>query len=148
VSEELRSCRPAEGVFLPTPRPRIGVEVMGGRWVKTSDAPQWIERLDVTVDGDALRVHVRGGTTDLSPADWGEARSHVVYAGSMTTGDARSGAFVTRYELDGMDVDVQANLNLGLLVVATFVSFRSPSPFTARFTREFFRRDNEPEARR
>jgi hypothetical protein len=147
VSEEVQSCRPAEGVLLPAPGPRIGVEVMAGRWVKTGDGPQWIESLDVTVDGDALRVRVRGGTTDLSPADWGEARSHVVYAGSMTGGDAHGGGFVTRYELDGMHVDLEANLNLGLLVVATFVSGRSPS-VASRFTREFFRRDHGPEERR
>jgi len=121
---------------------------MAGRWVKTSDAPQWIESLDVAVDGDALRVRVRGGDTDQSPADWGSASSDVVYAGSMLSGDARAGAFVARYEFEAMDVELQANLNLGLLVVATFVSFRAPGPMADRFTREFFRRDDSPEAHR
>ena len=41
---------------------------------------------------------------------------------------------------------MQANLNLGLLVVATYVSFRGPSPFADRFTREFFRREDAHEA--
>jgi hypothetical protein len=116
---------------------------MAGRWVKTSDAPQWIESLDVGVEGDALRIRPHGGTTEPSPADWGTATSQAVYAGSMTSGDARAGAFVTRYELAGMDVELQANLNLGLLVVATFVSFHKPAPFADRFTREFFRREEE-----
>jgi len=109
--------------------------------------PQWIESLDVAVEGDAVRVHVRGGKTELSPADWGTVSSDSVYGSSMATGDARAGGFVARYELDGMEIDLQANLNLGLLVVATFVSFRTRGPFASRFTREFFHRDGEPEGR-
>jgi hypothetical protein len=115
---------------------------MAGRWVKTSDAPQWIESVDVEADGDGLRIRVRGGTTELSPPDWGTAPSLAVYGGSMTGGDARAGGFVARYELDGLEVDLQANLNLGLLVVATFV--RPRAPFAPRFTREFFRREVRP----
>jgi hypothetical protein len=38
-------------------------------------------------------------------------------------------------------VELQANLNLGLLVVATYVRFKEPGPYANRFTREFFRRD-------
>ena len=116
---------------------------MAGRWRKTSDAPQWIESLDVAVDGDALRVEVRGGTVDPSPAEWGPATTDVVYGGSMTSGDARAGAFITRYEFDDVNVELQANLNLGLLVVATFVSFKQPGASADRLTREFFRRDTE-----
>jgi hypothetical protein len=141
VSERVQASRPAEGAFVPAPRPRVEVETMAGRWVKTSDGPQWIESLDVDADGDAVRVRVYGGTTAPSPAEWGSARSEVVYASSMATGDARGGGFVTRYAIDGMDVELQANLNLGLLVVATYISFREPGPYADRFTREFFRRE-------
>lgn len=141
MSDALQACRPAEMAFVPGPRPRVAVEPMAGRWVKTSDAPQWIERLEVAVDGDALRIRVHGGTVEPSPADWGPAVSEAVYASSMKTDSALMGGFVTRYALDGMDVELQANLNLGLLVVATWVSFREPGPRADRFTREFFRRE-------
>ena len=134
------ACRRAEAVLVPPPRPRVQIEAMAGRWIKTSDGPQWIESVEIDVDGDDLLIHPRGGAIQPSPRDWGVARSEVVYAGSMLGGDARAGAFVARFELDGMSVELQGNLNLGLLVVASFVSFRQPAPFTDRFTREFFRR--------
>jgi hypothetical protein len=44
-----------------------------------------------------------------------------------------------------MSVERQANHNLGLLVVATYVTFREPGPLADRFTREFFRREEEGE---
>lgn len=127
-------------------RPRVGVEVIAGRWTKTNDGPQWIDRLDIAVDGDDLLVRVHGGRSGPSPADWGTARSEIVYASAPTTADARGGAFVTHFAFDEISIEMQANLNLGLLVVATYVSFRGPSPFADRFTREFFRRDDADEA--
>jgi hypothetical protein len=130
------------------PRPPISINLMAGRWVMIGDPPRWIGSLDVAVVGDELHVQVRGGGVEPSPADWGMTRSMAVYAGEMTSGDARFGGFVCRYEFGGMDVEVQANLNLGLLVVATFVSFHNPSPLASQFTREFFRRDGEAEADR
>jgi hypothetical protein len=143
VSEGVDAARQSEAVLLPGPRPPIDIELMVGRWVMIGEPPRWIGSLDVVVDGDDLRVHIRGGGIDPSPADWGTTRSTAVYAGEMTSGDARFGGFVCRYELASMDIDVQANLNLGLLVVATFVSFHHPSLLANQFTREFFRRDGD-----
>lgn len=122
----------------PAAPQRIAVEAMAGRWLKTNEKPQWIGRVDVSVDGDALVVRVFGGGSEHSPADWGTARTDVVYGSWLTGGDALAGAFVCRYELPAVSVELQANLNLGLLVVATFVTFREPGPQANRFTREFF----------
>ena len=130
-----------ERTALPVPRPRVAVETMGGRWIKINDKPQWIGALDVRVDGDDLLVRVWGGGAGPSPSDWGIVRTTSVYAGDLRSGDALAGAFVAKYELPDADVELQANLNLGLLVVATYVTFREPGPYANRFTREFFRRD-------
>jgi hypothetical protein len=130
-----------ERIALPGPQPRVGVELMAGRWTKTNDKAQWIGGLDVRVDGDDLLVRVAGGGAGPSPADWGIVRTTTVYAGWLTSGDASAGAFVAKYALPDADVELQANLNLGLLVVATYVRFREPGPYANRFTREFFRRD-------
>lgn len=112
---------------------------MAGRWLKTNEKPQWIGAVDIEVDGDALLVRVFGGGLGPSPADWGIARSEIVYGSWLNTGDALAGAFVCSYELPEASIEVQANLNLGLLVVATYVTFREPGPHSNRFTREFFR---------
>ena len=133
--------RASERLNLPGPRPRVGVEALAGRWIRTNEKPQWIGGLDIRVDGDDLLVRVAGGGAGPSPADWGIARTATVYAGAPTSGDALAGGFLARYELPDADVEMQANLNLGLLVVATYVTFREPGPFADRFTREFFRRD-------
>jgi hypothetical protein len=142
VHEQLEFARGSEAVALPPPRPRIAVEPMAGRWLKTNDATQWIHRLDVRVDGDALHVHVFGGASP-SPADWGSVRSATVYASSFRNGDAHGGGFIAFFEFPDMSVELQANLNLGLLVVATFVRFHEPGPHADRFTREFFRREDD-----
>lgn len=130
-----------ETAVLPVPRPRVAVEPMAGPWIKINDKPQWIGALDVRVDGDDLLVRVFGGGAGPSPNDWGVVRTTTVYAGDLRSGDALAGAFVANYELPDADVELQANLNLGLLVVATYVAFREPGPHANRFTREFFRRD-------
>lgn len=125
----------------PSAPPRIAVETMAGRWTKTNEKPQWIGRVEVDADGDALVVRIFGGGAELSPAEWGSARSEEVYGSWLTGGDALAGAFVCRYELPDCSVELQANLNLGLLVVATFVTLRAPGALANRFTREFFRRE-------
>ncbi len=128
-----------ERVPLVPAAPRIDVGLMAGRWLKTNEKAQWIGRVDVDVDGDQLLVHVFGGGLGPSPADWGTARSEIVYGSWLTSGDGLAGAFLCRYELPDASVELQGNLNLGLLVVATYVTFREPGPLANRFTREFFR---------
>ena len=111
---------------------------MAGEWVRTNDKPQWIGALDVRADGDGLLVRVYGGGAGPSPQEWGVARSTTVYAGALTSGDASAGAFIAHYTLPDADVELQANLNLGLLVVATYITFRDKGQYADRFTREFF----------
>lgn len=134
--------RESDRVVLPNPRPRVHVEAMAGRWTKTNESAQWIARLVIDVDGDALNVHVFGGGSGPTPDDWGPAKTELVYASNVATGDARAGAFLAHFRLPEADVEMQANLNLGLLVVATYVTFREPGTNANRFTREFFRRED------
>lgn len=102
----------------------ISLQPLTGRWLKTNDAPQWIGALDVRDDGGRLRVRVD---------DWGESEADEVYALSPDSRDAA--AFVARFTLPEHEVDVEANVNLGLLVVAAFTRGRD-----RQFTREFFYR--------
>ena len=127
---------------LKPPRPRIAIETLAGSWKKTNDKAQWIDSLIVDTVGDDLYVTIFGSSSP-SPQSWGRVRAEVLYSGGIGTGDSRAGAFAANYRFDDFDVAVQANLNLGLLVVATFVTFRNAGPLSDRFTREFFYRDGE-----
>lgn len=129
---------------LPAPRPRIAIESMAGTWQKTNGTPQWIDSLIVDVEDDRLFVTVFGSAWP-SPPDWGRVRAGAVFGASVADAASPAGGFIAHYRFDGMHVELQANLNLGLLVVATFVTFTEPGEFSDRFTREFFFRANGDE---
>ena len=126
-------------IEIPAPRPRVGVEAMAGTWLKTNDKPNWISRVVVETKGEDLWVTVQFESGGEPP----HSKASRVYAGRPGSGDATAGAFVAFLERDGMHIELQANLNLGLLVVATFVRFDEPGPYADRFTREFFFRAEE-----
>ena len=109
---------------------------LAGVWRKTNEAPQWIDRVIVRIDDGAPVIRVFGSDAP-SPADWGESRAEIVYANAPDSTTAS--ALMTRYSFDDCDVDVEANVNLGLLVVATFIRWREGARSDA-FTREFFYR--------
>jgi hypothetical protein len=137
MAEPSYSRRAHTTATLPYPPARIESEVMDGRWLKTNDKLQWIESLEIdTADGETfIRVH---GGMPPSPADWGRVRCDAVFANAPDTSSARAGGFMAHYDFEDLQVEVQANYNLGLLVVATFVDFKHPSSLSNRFTREFF----------
>lgn len=132
-------------IDVPPPRPRVAIEAMAGTWIKTNDKPNWISRLVVETSGDELWVSV-WGEQPPAPPSWGREKASRVYASRPGSGDAAAGAFVAFFERDGMSIELQANLNLGLLVVATFVRFHEPGPHADRFTREFYFRQEEAAA--
>jgi len=111
---------------------------LAGVWRKTNEAPQWIDRLVVRIDGGRAIVRVFGSAPP-SRDDWGESPAEATYAGAADS--SKASAFLARYAFDDCDVDVEANVNLGLLVVATFVRWRDGLRSDA-FTREFFYRGN------
>ena len=127
-------------IDIPPPRPRTGIEAMSGTWLKTNDKPNWISRVVVETSDDQLWVSVWGEQPPIAPS-WGRVKASRLYASRPGSGDASAGAFVAFFERDGMSIELQANLNLGLLVVATFVRFNEPGPYADRFTREFFFRE-------
>lgn len=105
-----------------------------GTWRKTNDGANWIDALVIRSDGDGVVARIAGRD------DWGEARSEAIYASAADT--SRAAALHAHYELPDAGVDVEANVNLGLLVVATFVRWRDGVRSNG-FTREFFYRSAE-----
>jgi len=137
MCEPQLSRRSVEHIPMDAPQPRIEAEVMDGRWFKTNDKPQWIDRLVVDTVDEQTYVQIFGGTAP-SPADWGRVPVKWAFANASNTSSAKAGGFIALYDFEEMAVEVQANFNLGLLVVATFVQFKQPGAHSDRFTREFF----------
>lgn len=138
----LEASRVLDQIDVPPPRPPVGIDVMAGTWLKTNDQPNWISRVVVETNGGELWVEIWGEQPPAPPA-WGRVKASRLYAGRPASGDAHAGGFIAFFELEGMAIELQANLNLGLLVVATFVRFTEPGPYADRFTREFFFRAEE-----
>jgi hypothetical protein len=105
-----------------------------GSWRKTNEAPQWIERVEARVEDDALYVRIWGSDS----GDWGERPADTIYV--MPADPSKGSAFLARYTLADAEVDVEANVNLGLMVVATWVRWTDANGRSNTFTREFFYR--------
>jgi len=111
---------------------------LAGVWRKTNEGPQWIDRVVVRIDDGQAVVRVFGSAPP-SRHDWGESRAETTYANAVDS--PKASALLVRYAFDDCDVDVEANVNLGLLVVATFVRWHD-GPRSDAFTREFFYRSD------
>lgn len=116
----------------------LDIAPLTGVWRKTNEAPQWIDRVIIRGDDGNAVVQIFGSAPPSRP-DWGESRAETLYASAA--GSSSASALLTRYAFDDCDVDVEANANLGLLVVATFIRWRDGIRRDA-FTREFFYRSD------
>jgi len=116
----------------------LQLESLPGVWINTNCSSLGIVKVVVAVKNSKLVVRVFGAA-DPEPNDWGETEADHVYAGSITS---RTGAgFTAWYHLDFAQIHLQANWNQGLLVLATFTSFRDGSRRSDYFSREFFHRE-------
>jgi hypothetical protein len=108
-----------------------------GTWINTNAAAPGIARVIVTGrDSDlSIRVHSASGPT---PRDWGNAAVEVLYSNGIQSPAAM--AFTATYNFDSVHVQLEANLSLGLLVIATFNTFTDHSDRSNYFGREFFYR--------
>jgi len=154
----------------PPVAPPLDVAGLVGRWTKTNEGAQWIRRLAISVSDDlgappsrrlarrrpaadesetlsrqpartpALRVHVEGDAPP-SPRDWGTVTAESLFANGILS--STGSAFIAKFDFDDFDTELQANANLGLLVVACFTRFKDASGRADLFTREFFWREDE-----
>ena len=135
ADERLESGQP--GPFDIDPSPLLGC------WVNTNTATPGIAKVIVTGGHGSVSVRVFSASGP-TPRDWGDANVEVVYSAGVHSQAAM--AFVTTYEFDVVDVRLEANLSLGLLVIATFNTFRDQSGRSNYFGREFFYRSQESAA--
>jgi hypothetical protein len=109
-----------------------------GHWINTNLSMPGIARVNVSRRDDgglAIRVSSASGP---APREWGNADVEVVYSNGVASQAAM--AFVATYDFGYLQTRVEANLSLGLLVVATFNTFTHGSGRFNYFAREFFYR--------
>ncbi len=135
----MQAARAHDDVTAPPGAPPLDLAPLLGRWNKTNEAAQWIRRLNIRRDGDGLAVHVEGDAAP-APADWGTVRAESIYANGILS--ATGSAFVATFDFGDFESELQANANLGLLVVACFHRFKDGSGRSDLFTREFFWRED------
>jgi hypothetical protein len=113
----------------------LDLSAFKGTWLNTNQGPKDIEKIVLNLNGSKLHVHIFG-SLHPGPRDWGEEVAESIYADPA---DPKKGmAFLARFELPSMGVDVGVNLNQGLLVMAMFNTFVAQGS-SNYFAREFFR---------
>jgi hypothetical protein len=130
ADEQVESAGP--GPFEIDPSPLMGC------WINTNtDTPGIAKVIISRRDPDvSIRVFSASGPT---PREWQEANVEALYSTGVQALPAT--AFVTTYDFDYMETRLEANLSLGLLVIASFNTFKDRSGRSNYFAREFFYRD-------
>lgn len=106
-----------------------------GEWINTNRSTRGIVKAVISCQSDDLFVRILGASSP-SPCDWGEARVDTLYSSSVQSLDAM--ALTATYNFGFLETRIEANLSLGLLVIANFNTFRDGSGRSNYFSREFF----------
>jgi hypothetical protein len=116
----------------------LRLDSLPGIWLNTDGGTRGIVKVVTAVKGSELTVRTFGaGDPDL--IDWGEVEADYIYAGSLSSHVAAG--FTARYRFDFAEIHLQANWNQGLLVLASFTSFKDGSDRSNYFSRDFFHRN-------
>ena len=123
----------------PRATPQAGfreLDALSGAWLNTSGDCGGIGKVFITAQDSKLKLRVFGAAgPDLR--DWGEVEAEHLYANNIASQVAAG--FTAWYHMDHADVHLQANWNQGLLVLASFTSFKAGKRCNC-FAREFFHR--------
>jgi hypothetical protein len=116
----------------------LRLDSLPGIWLNTDRGTRGIVKVVTAVNGFELIVRTFGaGDPDL--IDWGEVEADYIYANSLSSRVAAG--FTARYHFDFAEIHLQANWNQGLLVLASFTSFKDGSNRSNYFSRDFFHRN-------
>jgi len=122
---------------------RRGLDPTGlaGRWVNTNAHGNGIQELTIDVDSGVVELYAlsKGRRGSCS---WGPIRADLLCGSNSTAHTAMS--FTGRHDFGMNRIELQGNVNLGLLVVASFN--RVGSGCHDYFAREFYRRDDRAAA--
>jgi hypothetical protein len=115
-------------------RRKLDPSGLAGRWINTNAHGNGVQ--EITIDVAAGAVDLRAlSTASHGPCSWGTTRADVIYGADAGAGKAMS--FTARYDFGAHQIELQGNMNLGLLVVASFNRV-GPGGYDY-FAREFYR---------
>ena len=109
--------------------------LFAGAWRNTNPETHSIRELRLDIRGSSLAVSARlaGSEVDL---EWGTPSQTSVYTDAVVSRSPI--AFSTVHEFNGYTAILQGNLNLGLLVLATYKAYEDSAKPIGYFSREFF----------
>jgi hypothetical protein len=110
----------------------VDLAELTGLWKNTKRDTRIIRELTLTQNGDAHELNAFGAG---APRDWGK----VIVIPHASGVDAHDPAgFLAVYDFDFMQMFLAANMNKGLLIIASYNTFRDGSGRANYFSREFF----------
>jgi hypothetical protein len=115
----------------------LQLDALPGIWLNTDGDTRGILKVAITSQGPKLKLNVFEAAGP-APRDWGEAEAEHIYANNIAS--QLAAGFTARYHLDHAEIHLQANWNQGLLVLASFTSFKGGNKRSNCFAREFFHR--------
>jgi hypothetical protein len=113
----------------------VDLSALLGRWRNTYRASKGIHRVLLAREADRYTFHAWGVGCDQ---DWGEVPvvPHATHVASR-----QPAGFLARYDFGFSELSLAANEAKGLLIIASFSTFRDASARSSYFTREFFYRE-------
>src|SRR5947207_4296998 len=115
----------------------LNLDRLPGIWLNTNSSTQGIVKVEIRINGSKLVVRAFAAD-NLDSTDWGEVEADYIYANGISS--PLAAGFTARYDFDVSQTHLQANWNQGLLVLASFTSFKDGSKRSNYFSREFFHR--------
>ena len=112
-----------------------------GRWINTNAHGRGVGEIAIEADGGRLRLQAFSAAASALCA-WGTTEADLICGSDVRAHTAM--AFSARYDFGAFQAELQGNLNLGLLVVASFN--RIGAAGHDYFAREFYRRGDRKTA--
>jgi hypothetical protein len=118
------------------------IDPLLGSWINTNRTSQGIVSLRLASRNGRLTISAISTRAGSLPADWGEITADALYSDRHDSG--KIVAFTARRDFDGMTAHLQANVSLGLLIIAVFYVVHDASGRANFYAREFYRRAEAP----
>jgi hypothetical protein len=121
--------------ILESGRQTLDPSGLAGRWINTNHHGQGVCEIAIDIDRGRVKL-VASSAATAGLCAWGTAEADLLCGSDARARTAM--AFTARYDFGAFQTELQGNLNLGLLVVASFN--RVGAQGHDYFAREFYRR--------